>query len=70
MNRIPIHYSHLESYGYDSGTNTFEIEMYGSQLYQYYGVPVDIYQGFVQAISKDYYFEMHIQNRYSCRQLR
>ena len=70
MNRIPIHYSNLESYGYDRQTNTFEIEMYGGQLYEYYRVPAEIYQGFVEAISKDFYFEKNIQDRYASRKLR
>jgi hypothetical protein len=70
MNRIPIQRSNLESYGYDRESNTFEIEMYGGQLYEYYRVPVEIYQKFVEAISKDFYFEMNIQNRYDSRKLR
>jgi hypothetical protein len=70
MNRIPIHCSNLESYGYDRGTNTFEIEMYGGQLYEYYRVPVEVYQGFVQSVTKDFYFEKNIEDRYACRKLR
>jgi hypothetical protein len=64
MNRIPIHYSNLESYGYDRQTNTFEIAMYGGQLYEYYPVPVEVHQGFVETISKGFYFEKNIPDRY------
>jgi hypothetical protein len=70
MNRTPIHYSNLESYGYDRNSHTLELEMNGGQLYEYDDVQAEIYQGLVEAINKDYFFEMRIDGRFARRQLR
>lgn len=43
MNRTAVKSSNLKSIGYDEKTTTLEVEFSGGNVYQYRGVPKDVY---------------------------
>ena len=61
MDRIPVQSSHLASVGYDPATSTLEIEFHGGSVYQYFGVPQEVYEGLLNAGSKGSYFHQNIK---------
>lgn len=70
MNRTPVSSSNLRSVGYDSSTNTLEIEFNNGGIYQYSGVPYSVYQGLMAASSHGSYFHAHIRDSYPYRKIR
>ena len=62
MRRTPVESSNLASIGYEVETSTLEIEFHNSGIYQYSGVPENIYQGLMDAASKGRYFHQNIKN--------
>lgn len=61
----PVESSWLESAGYDAETQTLTIRMKNSSdVYEYRGVPDEVYREFLSAESKGGYFATNIQNRY------
>jgi hypothetical protein len=61
MDRTPVSSSNLASVGYDPASATLEIEFRSSGVYQYYGVPVDVYDGLMSAGSKGTFFDQSIK---------
>jgi hypothetical protein len=70
MIRKPVISSNLSSVGYDSETNTLEIEFNNFTIYQFFGVPESIYKGLINAISHGKYFHAQIKNIYQYRKIR
>jgi len=70
MDRTPVRSSNIRSVGYAPETKTLEVEFHSGGVYQYSGVPVTTYQGFIRAASKGSYFHDHIKGRYPDRQVR
>lgn len=70
MKRSGVKSSNLESVGYDSASETLEIEFRGGTVYQYSGVPQHAYDAFVGATSLGSHFHHHIRNKYSTMELR
>ncbi len=62
MERIPVQSSNLASVGYDATSSTLEIEFHSGGIYQYDGVPQEIYDGLLSADSKGKYFHRNIKN--------
>jgi len=62
MERTPVKSSNLASVGYESSSSTLEIEFHGGGIYQYDGVPQEIYDGLLSADSKGKYFHRNIKN--------
>lgn len=62
MKRIPVESSSLSSVGYDSENAILEIEFKSGGIYQYSGVPQDVYDGLMNAESKGKYFHQYIKN--------
>lgn len=62
MRRTPVGSSNLASVGYEVETSTLEIEFHNGGIYQYSGVPENIYQGLMDAASKGRYFHQNIKN--------
>lgn len=61
----PVESSWLDSAGYDEETQTLTIRMKNSSdVYEYHGVPAEVYRDFLAAESKGGYFATNIQNRY------
>ena len=64
MNRNQVASSNIRSIGYDSATQTLEIEFLNGSLYQYYGVPGFLHQQIMQASSKGQFLHQYIKNAY------
>ncbi len=70
MQREPVTSSNLRSVGYDPASQTLEVEFLKSgAVYQYSGVPEDIYRELMAAESHGRYFFYHIRNAYAYRRI-
>ncbi|MEL3901084.1 MAG: KTSC domain-containing protein [Treponema phagedenis] len=67
MERKSVSSSDLSSVGYENGT--LEIRFHNGGTYQYYGVPVVVYQALMSANSKGSFFHKHIKNNYRWQKL-
>lgn len=65
MNRIPVESSNLKSIGYDAATQTLEVEFKNRVVWQYHGVPENIWHELEAAPSKGKYFASQIRGRFS-----
>lgn len=65
MQRQSVSSSNIASIGYDEATQTLEIEFHGGGIYQYHGVPINIYQGLMSASSHGHFFHEFIKDRFS-----
>lgn len=68
MNMIPVSSSNLHSVGYDNGTLC--IEFNSGWLYEYYNVPISVYQGLMAAGSKGEYHHQYIKSSYRYSRIR
>jgi len=67
MNRTPVSSSNLASVGYDPDSLTLEIAFLSSGVYQYHGVPVEVFEGLMSAGSKGTFFDQNIKKAgYAC----
>ncbi len=69
MDRISISSSNIVSVGYDRSSRTLEIE-FGNGVYQYYEVPLQIYEGLISATSAGRYFHGNIKDKYDYSKVR
>ena len=60
----------MNSVGYDPNTEILEIEFSEKDIYEYYAVPINIYNNFMKASSLGKYFHKHIKNKYQFRKIR
>jgi hypothetical protein len=61
----PVESSWLDKAGYDAETQTLTIRMKNSSdIYEYQGVPEEVYRDFLAAESKGAFFAAHIQDAY------
>lgn len=70
MNRTPVHSSNIRSVGYEAESRTLEVEFQSGGIYQYSGVPENVYQGLMQAASKGVYFHNRVKHWYPSRKVR
>jgi hypothetical protein len=61
MKRVSVQSSNISSVGYDPNASTLEIEFHSGGVYQYYGVPGQVYEGLMKAESKGSYFYHYIK---------
>jgi len=61
MERIPVDSSNISSIGYDEDSSTLEIEFHSGAVYQYFDVPLHVFQGLRDANSKGQYLAQHIK---------
>jgi hypothetical protein len=70
MNRTPVDSSNIVAVGYDSATNTLEIEFKPAQpnanarVYRYEGVPLETFERLLKAESKGSFFSSEIRGRF------
>ena len=64
MDRIPVDSSNISSIGFDEETSTLEVEFHGGAVYQYFDVPLYVYEGLLDAGSKGQYLAQHIKGYY------
>ncbi len=67
MERKPVSSSNIASIGYDENSSTLEIEFLNNSIYQYFDVPLHLYQGLINANSHGQYLAENIKGifRYS-----
>jgi hypothetical protein len=61
MQRQPVSSSNLKSVGYDALQQILEIEFQNGSVYQYYDVPLEIYEGLMNAPSHGKFFHQYIK---------
>lgn len=64
MNRQHVESSNIESIGYDSNSQTLEIEFLNGSIYQYFDVPQHIYDELISADSHGKYLAANIKGYY------
>lgn len=64
MLRKNVDSTNIHSVGYDSESNTLEIEFHSGGVYRYFNVPQSIYDGLMLAPSLGSYFHKYIKNNY------
>ena len=62
MERKPVDSSALASVGYDR--SVLEVEFVNGSVYQYVGVPLQVYEALMMAQSHGQFFNEHIRDRY------
>lgn len=61
MERRPVDSSNISSIGYDEDSSTLEVEFHSGAVYQYFDVPLNVFQGLRDANSKGQYLAQHIK---------
>ena len=69
MERTPVSSSNIVSIGYDGDSSTLEIEFKDGSVYQYFGVPGDVYDALMSAPSHGTYFAANIRQSYQYAKL-
>lgn len=64
MERIPVESSNIAEIGYDIGSMTLEVMFKKSGLYQYFDVPENVFQEFIQSDSKGKFLNTCIKGNY------
>lgn len=64
MDRISVSSSNVASVGYDSETLTLEVQFNHGGVYQYYEVPVHIYDELIASSSVGTYLNQNIKDVY------
>lgn len=64
MERYSVASSNVASVGYDDATETLEVEFVDGAVYQYYGVPRNVYDQFMGNSSKGRFLNTYIKNAY------
>lgn len=65
MERSSVASSNLRSVGYDQPSGTLEVEFVSGSIYQYYGVPQNMYEQMMSAPSKGQFLNTYIKNQYA-----
>ncbi|MBB4305107.1 hypothetical protein GGD81_004175 [Rhodobium orientis] len=64
MERYSVASSNIASIGYDAPSQILEVEFLSGTIYQYYGVPENMYDQLMQAGSKGRFLSSYIKNAY------
>lgn len=64
MDRNPVASSNIASVGYDEATQTLEVEFLSGAIYQYYNVPVNMFDQLMKEPSKGRFLNAYIKNAY------
>jgi hypothetical protein len=65
MERYNVASSNVQSVGYEPQSGTLEVEFVVGTIYQYYGVPQNIYEQFMREPSKGRFLNTYIKNQYA-----
>ncbi len=65
MNRQSVESSNLASVGYDAENEILEVEFKHGGVYQYFDVPLHVYEELMDADSHGVYFSANIRNDYN-----
>jgi len=69
MERQAVSSSNVAAVGYDAETETLEVEFNSGAVYQYSGVPEEIYTGLIGAGSVGKFFNANVKNSYQFQQV-
>lgn len=64
MERQAVSSSNIASIGYDSSSQTLEVEFLNGGVYQYFDVPEQVYNDFMNASSHGQYLAQNIKGHY------
>ena len=64
MVRERVRSSNIRSVGYDPEHSVLEVEFHDHDLYHYFDVSADVYEGLMRAPSHGRYLNSHIKGRY------
>ncbi len=70
MQRVDVVSSNIKSIGYDENDRILEIVFKGDRIYQYIGVPLDVYTSLMNAQSHGKYFSSDIRDKYLTRRVK
>jgi KTSC domain len=71
MNRIQVSSSNFASVGYDSVTQSLEVEFLHDGIYRYLGVPSSVYDVLMATDCHDAYFDRYVKKAgYSYQKIR
>lgn len=62
MERISVASSNVSSIGYDSDIQVLEVEFLSGSIYQYFGVPEQLYETLMENPSKGTFLNANIKN--------
>lgn len=65
MDRNVVQSSSVVSIGYDEASSTLEVEFLSASIYQYFGVPKNIFDQLMEAPSKGKFINTYIKNAYA-----
>ncbi|GAB1259867.1 KTSC domain-containing protein [Aurantivibrio plasticivorans] len=69
MDRTQVGSSNIASIGYESETETLEVEFLAGSIYQYYDVPEYVYDELMSASSHGGYLASNIRKNYAYTKL-
>jgi hypothetical protein len=69
MERQSVQSSNIAEIGYDSDLSVLEIKFLDGSVYQYLGVPEDIFQGIMSAPSHGKYFHQYVKDKYNFKKI-
>jgi hypothetical protein len=69
MERKAVSSSTIASIGYDPATETLEIEFHKTGLYQYFNVPLIVYETLMAAPSQGAFFNLNIKGQFAYERL-
>jgi hypothetical protein len=70
MHRDPVNSSSLNSVGYDPKRQVLEVEFVDGDVYQYFDVPRQTYEAFLQAESMGRFMNSEIKERHLYKQVK
>jgi hypothetical protein len=70
MDRIAVASRDLAIVGYDSSAHAMEITFRRGGVYEYRGVPEEVYRALMNADSLGTYFRDFIKDKYPCEKIR
>lgn len=69
MEREQVSSSNLKSIGYDINTSILEVEFKNGRVYQYFNVPINVFNAFINASSIGKYLNSNIVGVYKYTEL-
>jgi hypothetical protein len=70
MDRINVISSDIKSIGYSVEVNILEIEFHSGNIYQYFDVPLEVFNSLIDASSQGKYFNQYIRKVYKAEKIR
>lgn len=69
IRRAPVESSNLKSVGFDSKTETLEVEFIHGGVYCYFDVPEEVYAALMKAESKGGFFQKNVRGKFPFKRI-